>query len=304
MQRFTDQNLTLCFSLVLCFSIILCAPLAAQEVTAQEITTQKTAPTSRDLHFVPLVDKANPKLSLLISETEITQHQWSRLTGTNPAFFPGCGGDCPIEGVSWNEAVTFANRLSQKEGRTACYKTRCEGVLGGGCEAGGHGVSCYGDYLCQVKRVDGCTGYRLPTSEEWEYAARAGTTAATYNGDLTISPVDGTAPELEPIGWYSGNSRVDYGGWNCSHWASKGRASDRCGPHPVAAKRANSFGLYDLLGNVWEWVDDASGRGAGIRGGAWNVGAIGCRAESGDVLSREYRSNSVGFRLVRLNTDS
>jgi formylglycine-generating enzyme required for sulfatase activity len=67
------------------------------------------------------------------------------------------------------------------------------------------------------------SGGRLPTEAEWEYAARAGSTEARYG-------------PLEEVAWYSGNS----GGQT----------------HDVAQKRANGFGLYDTLGNVWEWVND------------------------------------------------
>jgi formylglycine-generating enzyme required for sulfatase activity len=81
--------------------------------------------------------------------------------------------------------------------------------------------------------VYGCEGYRLPTESEWEYAARAGTTEATYNGDIASGDCDSASPVLEPIAWHSGSTT-----------------------HPAAQKDANAWGVYDMLGNVLEWTWD------------------------------------------------
>ncbi len=78
-------------------------------------------------------------------------------------------------------------------------------------------------------------GARLPTEREWERACRAGTTTATWAGDLTLYA--GAAPELDAIAWYAANSGGE--------------------THPVGEKRANPWGLYDMLGHVWEWCADA-----------------------------------------------
>jgi formylglycine-generating enzyme required for sulfatase activity len=122
----------------------------------------------------------------------------------------------------------------------------------------------------------------LPTEAEWEYAARAGTTGPRY-GDL-----DGVA-------WYSGNA----GGTT----------------HPVRQKRANAWGLYDMLGNVWEWCHDwygdypggaardPAGPGAGscrvLRGGSWGLDAWLVRAANRDRDTPGYRYENLGFRTVR-----
>jgi formylglycine-generating enzyme required for sulfatase activity len=87
-----------------------------------------------------------------------------------------------------------------------------------------------------------CTGYRLPTAVEWEYAARAGDARATYNGELTDTSCADTA--LLSIAWY------------CSNNNDFGANGDPNGTKSVATKRHNARGLYDMLGNVWEWTWD------------------------------------------------
>ena len=84
-----------------------------------------------------------------------------------------------------------------------------------------------------------CKGYRLPTDPEYEYADRAGTTTATYAGDVLDLPDGGSVtypdPAIDAIGWCGGtNTRTT---------------------HVGAGKKADAFGLYDMIGNVEEWVD-------------------------------------------------
>ena len=141
-----------------------------------------------------------------------------------------------------------------------------------------------------------CEGYRLPTEAEWEYAARAGTTTATYTGDLDVTDCSASAV-LNPIAWYCGNS------------------SSRT--HPVALKDQNDWGLHDMLGNVWEWCHDSwvydlgssartdpYGPAAGVdrvgRGGYWAGNARDSRAASRDRSRPNYPSGGAfGFRPVR-----
>lgn len=114
-------------------------------------------------------------------------------------------------------------------------------------------------------------GYRLPTEAEWEYACRAGTTGPRYG-------------PLDEIAWYRGNS------------------GER--PHPVAERTANPWGLYDLLGNVWEWcwdVYDAEVYGGYrvLRGGGWFDEHWSCRASVRRRSHPTLRIDDVGFRLAR-----
>ena len=244
-----------------------------------------------------------------IAQTEVTQGQWRALMGNNPSKFQACGDECPVEQVSWFDAVAYCNRLSKTEGLPECYQMEgCSGVPG------------TKRYECtSVALNDGlkCRGYRLPTEPEWEYAARAGDRRATYNGELTLVG-EHNAPQLDAIAWYGGNSKARYDGADdCSGWDEKQHPSDRCGPQGVGLKRANAWGLHDMLGNVEEWTQgqreagerpksdegldlsaDVS-RGRVSRGCGWSFGARACRAADRFGNPPGYRYGDLGFRPAR-----
>ena len=137
------------------------------------------------------------------------------------------------------------------------------------------------EFVRRLNDREGGAPYGLPTEAEWEYAARAGTLGERYDSDL------------DRIAWHAGNS------------GSR--------THPVGQKTANAFGLHDMLGNVWEWVQDwhgeypggsvtdPAGPGSGTRrvgrGGGWAHGSR--RVANRLSLPPGRRYSDVGFRLVR-----
>ncbi len=187
----------------------------------------------------------------MIKKTEVTQGEWEGVGFPNPE--PKKDPNLPFATANWFEALAFCNKLSELDGLETCYDlSSCDGKVGSGCpeiqDDGGWKCSSNSNtpkdlYVCteNVRKFEShpydCPGYRLPTRAEWEYVARAGSTAATYNGDVLTSDSDCVEDAtIEPIAWYCHNSGLK--------------------SHPVRKKRPNDWGLYDMLGNVWEWSDD------------------------------------------------
>lgn len=129
--------------------------------------------------------------------------------------------------------------------------------------------------------------YRLPTEAEWEYACRAGS-SARFSG----------SEKLDELGWFDDNAGEQ--------------------PHPVAAKKPNAWGLYDMHGNVTEWCADpyttpypsaeatdpappAEGKGRVTRGGSWSSFERGCRCASRGSVPVAHQLKTVGFRVVLEN---
>ena len=160
--------------------------------------------------------------------------------------------------------------------------------------------------------------FRLPTEAEWEYACRAGTNTDTYLGDLEIRG-DANAPLLDRLGWYGGNSGREYDLQKSysleQDWSKNRQYPDKVGgTRKVCGKEPNGWGLYDMLGNVWEWCEDwygeysaervtdpvgpSKGTSRVIRGGSWSHPARDLRSACrlGDAPGN--RINDLGFRLL------
>jgi formylglycine-generating enzyme required for sulfatase activity len=187
-----------------------------------------------------------------VSKYEITAEHWNTCVAYGGCGPGGGAGKDPVSSVSWHEAKYYVAWLSQMTGHT----------------------------------------YRLLSNSEWEYVARAGSTADYWWG--------------EELG--KGNANCATCG---SQWDGKSAA-------PVGSFKPNAFGLYDVHGNVWEWVEDpwhddyiaapADGsawleggdqRRRVIRGGAWYGDAIGLRVTRRGRYTADDHGNDVGFRVAR-----
>jgi uncharacterized repeat protein (TIGR02543 family) len=139
-------------------------------------------------------------------------------------------------------------------------------------------------FIQELNRLSGRT-YRLPTEAEWEFAARGGTSSLGYK--------------------YSGGNNIGDVAWNSGSGSTT---------RPVGTKLPNELGIYDMSGNVWEWVGDwydsytsssktnptgpTSGSRRVIRGGGWAYGAGSCRVSQRRNFTPDYRDDGIGFRLV------
>ena len=230
-----------------------------------------------------------------ISHTEITQAQYFDVMGTNPSQFTSVllgrmTESHPVEGVSWADAIAFANQLSDMEGLSRCYS--------------GDGEAIRWDTACK--------GYRLPTEAEWEYAARSGQSLRYAGSD-----------DLKEVAWFiAGNQLkpreklINFLGFKGLE-DLKGVAESTLGStQRVAMLKPNAWGLFDMTGNVAEWVWDRYGaetykRGevsnpkgpsSGwrvYRGGHWSGWDTAMRISNRLSIAPDTQSSKIGFRLVR-----
>ena len=182
--------------------------------------------------------------------------EYEEVTGTNPSILRGERE--PVTDVSWVDTAKFCNLLSKREGYEPAYDIQDNNVTWN----------------------EMADGYRLPTEEEWEYAARAGTQTAWSFGD--------DERKIGEYAWFDMNSGGE--------------------PHPVGKKLPNPWGLFDMHGSVWEWCWDEvrsysdvspSVVRRALRGGSFLHDPRDLRSADRFRVQPEYRSRDFGFRCAR-----
>ena len=259
----------LSFAKLLCGLVMLAVPLCTscgqKKVDVQKVLEKESYKAS-DLMV------AVPGQNFSILATEVTQELYNSVMGENPSEFKG-EKNLPVENVSWVDAVAFCNELSVKEGLKPCYSYK-ENSNAAQWDLYNDEMEKWSEkrwenfdknFTCDTM----ANGYRLPTVEEWQYAAKGGQ-EFKYSG----------SDNLDEVGWYGGNS------------------GDKT--HPVAQKKPNGYGLYDMSGNVLEWCWDSYGDGYRYDcGGSWYHGADFCVVGIKGWGRAYYTYNDWGFRIVR-----
>ena len=222
-----------------------------------------------------------------INKYSVTQSEFEDVMGFNPSYYINNPNN-PVETVTWYDAVLFCNRLNEREDLEPYYNIGYIEYFNEEAILGGHPNNIKSARVTENPQAN---GYRLPTREEHEYAARGG-----YDGlPTTYAGCD----DLNKVGWYWSNSGdnwlkiyTDYGAILNNNNQTK----------PVGQKQPNELGLSDMSGNVWNYTNTFNGDFIYKRGGSYqyysevySIGAVGYDT----LTSLSDRYHYEGFSIAR-----
>jgi formylglycine-generating enzyme required for sulfatase activity len=234
-----------------------------------------------------------------ITEKEITRAQFLAVWGADPSLpSVSTGMDDPVQNLNWYLAIAFCNKLSMREGLTPVYN------VDGKTDPAQWGAipSVPNAAWDAVSASWNASGYRLPTEAEWTWAAMGADAAApgTLNSNGYLKAFSGS----------DGSNQIDDYAWYGANAGGKTR--------PAGSARANELGIFDMSGNVREWIwdwyaaypegrlvdyrgapDNSGGNGRVHRGGGYFWNASYCAVSFRWNKDQSDRDNSLGLRLVR-----
>ena len=235
--------------------------------------------------------------------TEVTQADYDEVMGNAfPEYFTpswretyGVGDNYPAYELEWGDAALYCNARSKRDGLDTVYTySSIDGTPGGLCQ------------LVDVVTDFSANGYRMPTEAEWEFACR-GNVGTDFYWNRDFDPYPATEADSIEIG--------EYTVWSGNSWSYGIDDTEHYGNHPVASKSPNGFGLYDMCGNISEWINDwyeeysaesiTDPRGGEntwhmARGGSWGNDPIYLRSANRTFDAPGYFYAYVGFRTVRM----
>jgi lipoprotein len=256
--------------------------LAIKKKNSGEKILEETVLVKGGKYKPSFLEEERETFDIEVYKYQVTQEIWKKFMGNNPSIFKG--ENKPVETISWWDALEFCNKLSKEYELLPVYNVdKKRGIL-------------------TINQIDGeinfpdkadfskTEGFRLPTEIEWEWFAIGGELAERDTENLIEN-------EIEKKAWYYKNSGAK--------------------TNNVGLKKPNQIGIYDCIGNVWEWCYDTTEgniekeklyvytavdsrkKYREIRGGSWKNGENTCTLFFRDYYDSFHGESTIGFRVVR-----